>query len=341
MLALKTGMRVLAATATLVLLGNSAVSQTGVSDDRVSLPEGPGSLEGVGDDVDIDPNMGTMSYVVPMSIPGGFEGLTPTIGLGYSSGAGSGIAGIGWGVDLPSIERLTIRGVPNYEADDEFQAAGAQLVLVDSEDGVNSYRARCEGGFSRYSWHDVGDGSEGYFVAERPDGTVWRYGADREGNLVESARYGDPELVTFRYLPVTCWDGYDHHVDFSYGTYGGTQLIEQIDWVFTGGSGPLYKLDFEYESREDWISNATGGFEEVLQHRLTDVIVSVGGTQRNRYELVYESYEASGGFSRLAEVVTYGVGDAEYPASFTFQYSAGLGGECTGEACETPYVATM
>ena len=33
-------------------------AQTGVDDDRVSLPEGPGSIEGVGENIEIDPNMG-------------------------------------------------------------------------------------------------------------------------------------------------------------------------------------------------------------------------------------------------------------------------------------------
>ena len=42
-----------------------ASAQTGVDDDRVSLPDGPGSLEGVGDNVELDPNMGSMSWSVP------------------------------------------------------------------------------------------------------------------------------------------------------------------------------------------------------------------------------------------------------------------------------------
>ncbi|MCA9299201.1 MAG: hypothetical protein KDA28_09055, partial [Phycisphaerales bacterium] len=73
----------------LISIAGLAQAQTGVSDDRVSLPEGPGSLEGIGDDVDVDPNMGSMSYAVPIEIPPGFAGLTPDIGISYSSSAGS------------------------------------------------------------------------------------------------------------------------------------------------------------------------------------------------------------------------------------------------------------
>ena len=35
----------------------------------MSLPEGPGSLEGVGDDVEVDANMGSMRYPVSISLP--------------------------------------------------------------------------------------------------------------------------------------------------------------------------------------------------------------------------------------------------------------------------------
>ena len=51
-------------------------AQTGVSDDRVSLPDGPGSVEGVGDNVSINPNMGAMSHSLPMELPAGHAGAT-------------------------------------------------------------------------------------------------------------------------------------------------------------------------------------------------------------------------------------------------------------------------
>jgi hypothetical protein len=59
----------------------------GVSDDRLRLPSGPGSLEGVGANVVINPNMGVMENQVPFSLPAGFPGATPSLGLGYSSGS--------------------------------------------------------------------------------------------------------------------------------------------------------------------------------------------------------------------------------------------------------------
>ena len=43
-----------------MFMASAAMAQTGVSDDRVSLPGGPGSLEGLGENADLDPNMGVM-----------------------------------------------------------------------------------------------------------------------------------------------------------------------------------------------------------------------------------------------------------------------------------------
>ena len=39
-----------------MFMASAAMAQTGVSDDRVSLPGGPGSLEGLGENADLDPN---------------------------------------------------------------------------------------------------------------------------------------------------------------------------------------------------------------------------------------------------------------------------------------------
>ncbi|HEY8431601.1 MAG TPA: SpvB/TcaC N-terminal domain-containing protein [Sandaracinaceae bacterium] len=79
------------------LFGSGRVAaRTGVSDDRVSLPDGPGSIEGLGDNVSTDGNMGAMTYSIPIELPQGYEGMTPELARTYSSAAGNGIAGVGW-----------------------------------------------------------------------------------------------------------------------------------------------------------------------------------------------------------------------------------------------------
>ncbi|MEO1272327.1 MAG: SpvB/TcaC N-terminal domain-containing protein, partial [Myxococcota bacterium] len=94
----------------LLLTASPALAQTGVSDDRVSLPGGPGSLEGLGDNASINTNMGTMSHSIPIMVSQGFGATTPNLSLSYSSGSPSHILGMGWSMPIPAIERMTYRG---------------------------------------------------------------------------------------------------------------------------------------------------------------------------------------------------------------------------------------
>ena len=319
-----------------------AVADTGVSDSRVSLPEGPGSLEGVGENISVNASMGSMSYAVPFDLPQGYEGMTPSLSLAYSSGAGSGVVGMGWSFDTPYIERTTVRGLPEYDTDDEFAADGsAQLVRLP---GTNPavYRARFEGGFVRYTWMDAGDGSEGWWKAEYPDGKVGYFGADAEGTLDDDSRVTG-SAGTFRYHLTELVDRHGHKMVYDYGTFGNVTLVQRISWAFAGDGGQaLYYATFAYEERQDKLSDCKAGFNELLEHRLSRVNVFAHQTRVRYYELEYEDYAESGGFSRLSTVRMFGKDGGEYPAAQGFEYSKALGVLCgEGDDCLNPYVESM
>src|SRR5262245_11407631 len=96
-----------------VCLADRAVAvETGVSDSRVSLPSPPASVDGVADNARVSPNTGAMTFSVPLDVPEGFDGVTPSLALSYSSLAGDGPVGLGWDLAVPAIERTTSRGLP-------------------------------------------------------------------------------------------------------------------------------------------------------------------------------------------------------------------------------------
>ncbi len=97
-----------------VLIVYPARADTGVSDGRVSLPDGPGSVGGAGENLSVSGNMGALSHVVPLELPQGFAGAKPSLALSYNSLSGSGEVGLGWDLTVPFIERFTVRGVPRY-----------------------------------------------------------------------------------------------------------------------------------------------------------------------------------------------------------------------------------
>ncbi len=345
MLASRTSQRAAALAAmVLALSASGARAQSGVSDDRVALPDGPGSIDGIGDNAAVESNMGAMTYAVPIEVPEGHPGMSPDLTLRYSSMAGASVVGVGFSLAIPSIERLTLRGLPEYDADDEMAANGAeQLVRVGASGGSATYRARMERGFVRYTWHDVGDGRGGYWTAEWPDGRVGYFGADASGTLVPSARL-EQAGNTFRWLLVEVVDPFDHRLRYSYDASSGTPLLTEVSWVHDAGGTPRYAAALEYEARPDPISDASPGFEELLTERLSAIRVRARGEVIRTYRLSYEDAATSGGVSRLAEVARYGRAGGRYPVASRFTYSRSLSGVCGGgttDHCDSPILVDM
>ncbi len=167
----------------------ATADKSGVGPTVLSLPSGPGSLGGVGENVQANLNMGLMSYSIPIVVPPGRGRATPSVGLSYSSSGGVGLVGIGWSFNAGgSVSRLTVRGLPTYTNNDRFYSGG-ELVKIP---GSPFYRARVEGGFVRYSWiqKDSND-QRGYWLAENSDGSKEYYGANSKGEIdLDAQIYG-------------------------------------------------------------------------------------------------------------------------------------------------------
>ena len=314
----------------------------GVSDERVSLPDGPGSMGGVGANVAVNPAMGQMSHTVSVAVPQGWPGLTPSVSMSYSSGSGTGLLGIGWNLPTESIERATLHRLPLYDTSDEFAVNGGELLVLASKAGDSPiYRSRDEGAFSRYQWKDSKDGKGGYWLGESKDGLRYYFGADNSGKLVESARATTPSGGVFRYMLVMVVDRYGHSLRYSYTKSGQYPLIDTIDYNEDKDGKTRNRVRFKYEDRgNDVISDAKPGFELTLDKRLTSVEVLSGPQVIRSFKLTYEKNDSSGGVSRLKQVRQFGLKDAELPVNWTFSYSQSLGGTCKG-LCNKPFLVDM
>ncbi len=67
----------------------AADDKSGVKPTNISLPSGPGSIEGLGESFEPQLNSGTFSYRVPLQLPP-IRGGAPALALEYSSGTGNG-----------------------------------------------------------------------------------------------------------------------------------------------------------------------------------------------------------------------------------------------------------
>ena len=81
-----------------------AADKSGVSPNTVSLPTGPGSIEGLGESFEPTLNTGTAKYSVALTVPPGTAGRAPNLTLNYEGGGGNGPLGFGWSLPLPYVQ---------------------------------------------------------------------------------------------------------------------------------------------------------------------------------------------------------------------------------------------
>ena len=89
-----------------------APKPSGVSSEAIKLPDGPGSISGLGQSSDTNQFTGVASYGFDIEIPK--SALAPKLKLSYNGGLGNGIIGLGWSFSFPKIERQIDKGLPLY-----------------------------------------------------------------------------------------------------------------------------------------------------------------------------------------------------------------------------------
>src|SRR5262249_38765086 len=152
--------------------------KSGVSSQAISLPQGTGKIQGMGESFSAQMSTGGGSFSVPFALLDARGGAQPSLSLSYSSSSGHGIAGVGWDVGVPFISRQTDRGLPQYKdpqfgggwsaGQDRFVFNGGQelvpICLVSAgtcpgalsgevmpswSSGWQYFRSRVEGGYLR------------------------------------------------------------------------------------------------------------------------------------------------------------------------------------------------
>lgn len=290
--------------------GNAA-DKSGVKPSVISLPSGPGSIEGLGESFEPQLNSGTSSYAVPLATLPGRAGFAPDLALAYSSGGASGVVGLGWSLSLPSLQRQTDKGIPFYvdgansidddqdgtvdefdERDTIVHSSGEELVPL--ADGT--WRSENEQDFQRFE--RVGSGWRAY----RRDGVLLTFGTTA-ASRVERPTLGG----TYRWQLDRMEDTHGNVIDFVWsGAVDGTEqtYLESIRYNPDDGSGML--ISFSYTTRPDPVFDYRPGFALVTRKRLTRIAMTEAGNPVRAYQLAYAATSNTQPLSLLTSVRTEG-----------------------------------
>ncbi len=268
----------------------SAEDRSGVRPEVLSLPSGPGSIEGLGEGFDASAQSGAGKTSVGIVLPPGPAGFAPSLSLKYSTGSGNSVLGMGWSLPLPMISRGTDRGLPSYNTNDIFVLSGMGATgaedLVQMADG--SYRFRIEGAFVRGRQRD-----NGTWVFLNSSGVRFEFGTSTESVVRDP---GQVENI-YSWCLTSQIDPHGNVIRYEYSQDSSNKpyLVK----IVYGKNQVL----LTYESRPDKITSYLSRFSITSAKRLASIETKHDGALITRYSLVYEMSQS---LSRLTSVARIG-----------------------------------
>jgi hypothetical protein len=242
--------------------------KNGVSHKTISLPSGPGSIEGLGESFQPSLNTGSAQYSIGIQVPPGTNGHHPAIVLKYDSGFGCGSLGLGWSIEPGNVTRQTDKGLPLYVdgangSDDDHDGLVDEVdeldTFIDSvaEELVplsdSSFRTKVETDFVKYVR------TSGYWVAYQKDGVRLEYGRGASARITDSTG-----TRVFKWLLEESRDTNGNTIKYYYTEFAGSDNQKYLRMICYGpGSGPwdvFYFVYFVYEDRPDWRKDYRSGF---------------------------------------------------------------------------------
>jgi len=256
---------------------------------------------------------GGMSHEISVDLPPGRHGMTPQVTFQYRSGNGNGFLGVGWELQLGSVER-SLKGGADFAGDGyvlRFDGGSSDLVYGAIDTGVyREYRSKIENDFKRIRRLTATDGRPSFEVTDR-NGTRYLYGqsaASRQDTPGNASRI-------FKWC-----------LDYVVDIHGNSYSI-----AYFKDRGDIYPASLSYggttvtlwrETRTDAPQLFTVQIGVTTAFRLKSVDVRANGRLVRAYRMTYSNSQLSGR-SELASVEQYGA-DAAVDAGGTITGSTSL-----------------
>jgi len=295
----------------LISISFADTDKNGLKPQVIKLPSGPGSIEGLGESFEPQLNSGTASYNVPLSLPPGRAGFSPSLSLMYNGGKGNGVLGIGWKLSISYIQRQTDKGLPVYnDTKDSFITSnGEELVHI----GNGIYRCENENTFNQYQRLENG------WKVSHKNGATSFYG------IKISQRIQNDEHI-FLWSVCRQVDPNGNEIFYHYNEEDAFQsTLEPGDLKLyltsiTYNHNMNVKLYYEKRQSNDCLFDYRSRFPVQTSFRCCEIKMRMGDQTIRSYQL---SYDPQSVISRLVKIELFGKDKqlGPLPSRLTFKYT--------------------
>lgn len=231
----------------------------------------------------VDPRSGASAVSIPLYVPEGRGGVTPSMGLGYSSSGGSGPFGWGWGMEMGSVVRSTKNGTPKYDSTDTIMAVlgGKSFELVNVSG--NEYRSKFDDERVRFFINS------GVWSAKDKSGTTYFFGS-RTGSTIND---GGDRIYKWRLDRVEDLFGnvmvVDYAADESFEVRYGLKVGKSTTADVNDRANFAYVINAAVQStdRPDVMTDYKPGFAVSERRLVSTITITGGGNLLKKYNFTY------------------------------------------------------
>ncbi|MBU6462903.1 MAG: VCBS repeat-containing protein [Bradyrhizobium sp.] len=246
---------------------------------------------------------GAATYSIPIALPPGTAGMTPTLSLEYNSQGGNGLLGIGWSLaGLPTVTRCPqtlaqdgVTGGINFDSNDRFCLDGQRLVAVTGTYGADGteYRTEVET-FSKILSHGSSGSGPAWFEVHTKSGQVMQFGNTTDSRILAQGK-SSARIWTVNRVADTKGNYYTVSYVNDLTPYGQFYPVE-IDYGgnSVAGTQPYNSVKLNYETRPDSTPLYQAGSLTQTNVRPTDITAYAGSSAVVGYRLYYTQSQTSG-----------------------------------------------
>jgi hypothetical protein len=278
---------------------------------------------------------GSATYAVPISVPPGTAGMSPSLSLEYNnqSGAssgwlGAGIVGVGWSLGgLPAVGRCPrtvaqdgVSGAVNYDANDRFCLDGQRLIAISGAYGADGteYRTEIES-FSRVISHGTAGTGPAWFEVRSKSGQILQFGNTTDSRILAQ---GKTTARSWGVNKVSDTKGNYFTVTYVNDTVNGQAYPSRIDYTANDAASlaAYNSVRFVYDtSRADVLPIYHAGSLIKTTVRLANVQTYAGSALVADYRLAYQQSSASGRSQVASITLCDGAANCLPATAFTWQ----------------------